>query len=203
MPLALHVFETRYKQMINECLQAPRPFGVVLIKSGQEALGPLAEPYPIGCAAEIAQVQPLAGGRMNVFAVGKERFRIVTLRRDLPYLVGMVEDMPLLVDAGSGNLRVSTRLVSWVREYLALLSTAGEVEFDGEQLPSDPQTLVYLAATLLQIPNQRKQELLAAAGTLELVQLMNALYRQELPLLRLLLQEAERVPAGPGSFSLS
>jgi Lon protease-like protein len=189
--------------MINECLQAPRPFGVVLIKSGQEALGPLAEPYPIGCTAEIAQVQPLLGGRMNVFAVGKERFRIVTLRRDLPYLMGMVENMPLVTDAGSGDLRVSTRLVTWVREYLTLLSTAGDVEFDSEQLPSDPQMLAYLAATLLQIPNQRKQELLAAPGTGNFVQQMNALYRQELPVLRLLLQEAERVPAGPGSFSLS
>jgi Lon protease-like protein len=189
--------------MINECLQAPGPFGVVLIKSGQEALGPLAEPYAIGCSAEIAQVQPLPGGRMNVFAVGRERFRIVTLRRDLPYLVGVVEDMPLAAGGGGGITRVSERLVTWVREYLLLLSKAGDVDFDSEQLPTDPQTLVHLAATLLQIPNHRKQELLAAPGFLDLVQQMDALYRQELPLLRLLLQEAETVPTGPGSFSLS
>ena len=40
MPLGLHIFEDRYKLMIGQCVQERRPFGVVLIRSGQEALGP-------------------------------------------------------------------------------------------------------------------------------------------------------------------
>jgi len=55
-PLYLHIFEPRYQRMINLCLNEHRPFGVVLIRHGQEALGPLAEPYRIGCTADIIRV---------------------------------------------------------------------------------------------------------------------------------------------------
>ncbi len=61
-PIHLHIFEERYKQMINLCLQEQRPFGVVLIRNGMEALGPLAEPFHIGCTAEIAHVERLEDG---------------------------------------------------------------------------------------------------------------------------------------------
>jgi len=50
------------KEMINLCLLEKRPFGVVLIRNGMEALGPLAEPFHIGCTAEIAHVQHLDDG---------------------------------------------------------------------------------------------------------------------------------------------
>src|ERR1051326_9156372 len=43
MPLPLHVFEARYQEMMAECLQGDRTFGVCLIRSGQEVGGP-AEP---------------------------------------------------------------------------------------------------------------------------------------------------------------
>ena len=44
-PLRLHIFEERYKRMVNDCLAEKQPFGVVLIRHGLEALGPLAEPF--------------------------------------------------------------------------------------------------------------------------------------------------------------
>ena len=54
MPLSLHIFEDRYKLLIGKCLQERQPFGVVLIKKGIEALGPLAEPHHIGCTAFVS-----------------------------------------------------------------------------------------------------------------------------------------------------
>jgi len=87
MPLPLHIFEDRYKQMIGECLEGDRLFGVVLIRNGSEALGPLAEPHTVGCTARIMEAQPLEEGRMQITTIGERRFRIHSLNYNLPYLV--------------------------------------------------------------------------------------------------------------------
>src|SRR4030042_688749 len=91
--LPLHVFEERYKQMIGACLEENSRFGVVLIRSGDEVGGPPAEPHDIGTAARISGLERLPDGRMNLLAVGEERFRIVRLSRQEPYLVAEVEPL--------------------------------------------------------------------------------------------------------------
>jgi Lon protease-like protein len=57
MPLPLHIFEERYKSMINRCIQAGHAFGVVLIREGQE-VGPPARPHDVGTTAVIAVERP-------------------------------------------------------------------------------------------------------------------------------------------------
>lgn len=203
MPLTLHIFEERYRQMIQECVQSGEPFGVVLIKEGVEAMGPLAEPHRVGCTAEIAQVQALKDGRMNIVAVGRQRFQIVSLHYDRPYLRGTVEQYPLDATPDRDTAIVSRRLRPWLEEYLALLSVAGDVEFDVSSLPSDPETLAYLAATVLQIPNAQKQTLLSTAGAMTMLVDMQQIYRRELPVLRMLLKEDDAVPVGPSPFSVN
>jgi hypothetical protein len=91
MPIDLHIFEPRYLLMISRCLTAEQPFGVVLIRTGLEANGALAEPYSIGTTARISTVEHLADGRMNLTALGEERFEILSLDRSGPYLVGQVQ----------------------------------------------------------------------------------------------------------------
>jgi Lon protease-like protein len=203
MPLSLHIFEERYRQMIHECRQSGQPFGVVLIKEGVEALGPLAQPHRVGCTAEIAQLQTLNDGRMDILAVGRERFQIVSLSYDQPYLQGTVEQFPLTATLNRDTVLVSTRLRPWLEEYLGLLSTAGDVEFDASSLPTDPETLAYLAATVLQIPNDQKQVLLATDRAETLLQDMRGIFRRELPVLRLLLEEEKATPGAQGPFSLN
>lgn len=202
MPLTLHIFEERYQTMITQCLDDQRPFGVVLIKEGVEALGPLAEPHAIGCTAEIAQVQSLEDGRMNILAVGRERFQIVSLHDDRPYLRGTVETFPLETAHGDAH-QAGTRLRPWVESYVGLLSEAGDVDFDTSSLPDDPEALAYLAATVLQVPNEQKQALLATRGVLPMLTAMHDIFRREMPILRLLLQEHAALPGGAASFSLS
>ena len=94
MPLKLHIFEERYKLMIGQCYKAGQPFGVALIQSGHE-VGGRAQPFAIGCTAIITQLEPLPEGRMNIVAIGQERFQIQSLKFDQPYLVGLVEPYPL------------------------------------------------------------------------------------------------------------
>jgi len=203
MPMTLHIFEQRYRQMIQECVQTEQPFGVALIKDGVEAMGPLAEPHRVGCTAEIAQVQSLKGGRMNIVAVGRERFQIISLHYEQPYLKGLVEAYPLDEDEDKDTAIVSRRLRPWLEEYLGLLSAAGDVDFDISSLPNDPEALAYLAATVLQIPNRQKQALLSSAGAFTMLADMQQIYRRELPILRLLLREDDAMPVGPSPFSVN
>lgn len=202
MPLTLHIFEPRYKQMIEECLDGRQPFGVVLIREGRAEGGPLAEPHRVGCTADIAQVQTLEDERYNILAVGRQRFRIVTLSRNQPYLTGSVENFPLDM-SGPEASRVSHRLRPWLEEYLSLLSEAGDVAFDASALPDDPQELAYLAATILQVPNDRKQDLLAATEAVTMLNDMYALFRHELPLLRMMMEQGEDDSKTVGPFSLN
>ena len=92
MPLHLHIFEEHYRKMIHKCIEDNELFGVVLIKSGVEALGPLADPYPIGCTAKLINVEKIREGRMNITALGQERFRVLAVdKKEHPYLIGLIQ----------------------------------------------------------------------------------------------------------------
>lgn len=73
--LPLKVFEARYIDMVRECMKNDAPFGVVLIKSGQE-VGTAAEPEEVGCLAHITGWDMEELGVMMLRTQGGERFRI-------------------------------------------------------------------------------------------------------------------------------
>jgi len=77
--LPLKVFETRYIDMVRECMKRETPFGVVLIKSGQE-VGAAAEPETVGCIARITDWDMQNLGVMMLHTQGGDRFRILETR---------------------------------------------------------------------------------------------------------------------------
>jgi len=77
--LPLKVFETRYIDMVRECMKHDAPFGVVLIKSGQEVGAP-ADPESVGCFAHISQWDMPNLGVMMLRTEGGIRFRILETR---------------------------------------------------------------------------------------------------------------------------
>ena len=80
----LHIFEERYKTMIERCLEEPSEFGIVWM--AEDGL------RPIGCACEIAEVvERLEDGRINLIARGTRPFRIEARQEELPYPAGTVE----------------------------------------------------------------------------------------------------------------
>ena len=89
MKLPLHIFEERYKAMIGACSEHDAPFGVLLIKEGQE-VGDPAHPFQIGTTARITEVQQLEDGRMNISTLGEHRFEVVEIIQQVPHLVGMI-----------------------------------------------------------------------------------------------------------------
>ena len=90
MALPLEVFEQRYLQLVSECVDASEPFGVVLIREGEE-VGTPATPHELGTTARIESVERGQHGRLQLRTVGERRFRIVTLYNDRPYLWAEVE----------------------------------------------------------------------------------------------------------------
>lgn len=193
MPLSLHIFEERYKTMINACIAERLPFGVVLISQGTEALGPLADPNEWGCSAKITQVQPLPQKRMNLVAVGHERFRIVGLDRESqPYLVGKVEPMPMPIVSPLQLQDASERLREYVMRYLEILSQASDVQFDPSQLPEDPLALANFAAYYIRIEAEKKQRLLECATAGKFVRAVQRLYHTENALLQTMLSNSQK-----------
>ena len=81
----LHIFEDRYKAMVERCLDESSEFGIVWV-SDEEGV------HDIGCACEIAEVlERLPDGRLNLIARGTRPFRIESRQEEFPYPAGTVD----------------------------------------------------------------------------------------------------------------
>jgi uncharacterized protein len=194
MPLSLQVFEERYRIMMQRVLQTNYTFGVNLIRNGTEALGPLPEPFEIGCTARVVQAEPLGDGRLNLTVVGDERFRIVRLGAGQPYLTAFVESLPLESHHTLEVVRGSHVLRRRLMDYLILLSHHGQHETEGQeveisvdlpnlQLPEDPMMLMYMAGSLLQVPSAEKQPILEANTATKMLEMLQRILRREIAIL--------------------
>jgi uncharacterized protein len=181
VPIQLNIFESRYKLLVRYCLEKNEPFGVVLIRKGMEALGPLAEPYTTGCTARIVEIEPLDGGNMNLTALGDERFEVQSLDFSMPYLIGKVESKPLVSEHALEQLPGTKLLEDWMKDYLTVLAAIGETTLDLNviEFPDEPLPLIYLGASLLQLPAIEKQPLLSSPTAIELLEEVTRLYRRE------------------------
>lgn len=185
MQLKLHIFEDRYKNMINRCIEANEPFGVVLIRHGAEAHGPSATPYEVGCTADISEVQRLPLGRMNIVTTGKRRFRIKALDRSHPYLVGEVEFFTPADDRPSVVRVYGKVLRPLLLRYVDILASSSDSRFDHSKLPRQPRAIAQIASILLQTDNPQKQELLAMDSLSKLLIELVDIYRLETMLLKI------------------
>jgi Lon protease-like protein len=201
-PLHLHIFEERYKEMINHCITNKLPFGVTLIKQGVEAFGPLAEPFSIGCTANIYQVQELKTGSMNIVVYGQDRFRVLSIVRDeLPYLTGRIKLYPLIAYNKDRLIVNRDKLFSYVNRYTQNLIKAGKTQFDPEDIPENPINLANYAAAILQIAPLEKQRLLSFDCVDDLLSELVEIYKRELVFVRTFMDEKDREGVGPFSIN--
>jgi hypothetical protein len=84
--LPLRVFETRYMDMVRDCLRNDRPFGVCLIRDGAE-VGTPATPETVGCIARITECDMQQFGLLTLKTLGGQRFRILDLQTSSQGLV--------------------------------------------------------------------------------------------------------------------
>lgn len=196
-PLRLHIFEKRYRTMIDDCIHLSKPFVVALIRHGAEALGDLADPYLVGTKARITQVERLVDGRMNILAMGEERVRILAVDREMqPYLVGDIRPFPLVTPSPDEVEREARVLTRWIERYMDLLAMGNDEKVEISRLAEAPIGLAYTTASMLQISNLQKQEILSLESDLELMQRMNMILRQEYALLKATLSKRGELQRG-------
>ena len=122
--LPLHVFEPRYRALVQACLAGTPEFGVALIERGSE-VGGGDQRFTTGCVARIVEAVELEDGRYAIGAVGVRRIRILRWLPDAPYPRAEVEDWPD-PEPGPDAAALAASVVPRFRRVLALAAEAGE-----------------------------------------------------------------------------
>lgn len=159
--LRLHIFEDRYKRMMNECIAERRAFGVVLDRDGHET-GDDLDPVDVGTAAEIQEVSVLTQGRLFIVTRGTRRFRVNHIIEKTPYWTAAVDylDEPVGRVETAERLRISAE--DYFKDYLCALFALQQDDIDRLDLPTDAAASSYLIADAMQIGSAAKQRLLEA-----------------------------------------
>ena len=143
--------------MISDCIDREQPFGIVLIKEGQE-VGDPASPFSIGTTARVVSVERLEEGRMNILTTGEQRFETAEISQQLPHMVGQVR----YLEEQPGE--IPSEMLTEISEQYALFTQSLSALAGGwtvrAEAPEDPVRLSYSVATNLELPRDVRQELL-------------------------------------------
>lgn len=179
--LPLHIFEPRYRTMIQRCVDNDEPFGVILAQEDDPD-----DPYSVGTIAHITHVDKLEDGRMNIMTYGVERFLLSGVRQSEDgYLIGEVTTYPFIEDEKPprGTKRNITRLL---KKYLALLERTNGMAFEYEKIPRSSGALAVFAAIALQLSLEEKQELLSQESVCDLLLLEEEILEEEVTFLSIM-----------------
>ncbi|MBD2335689.1 LON peptidase substrate-binding domain-containing protein [Calothrix sp. FACHB-156] len=158
-PLPLHIFEFRYRIMMNTILESDRRFGVLMV---DPVKGTIAN---VGCCAEIIHYQRLPDDRMKMLTLGQQRFRVLEYIREKPYRVALVEwfeDQAPIKDLRPLASEVEQLLRDVVR--LSAKLTEQNIELP-EDVPDLPTELSYWVASNLYGVAAEQQSLLEMRDT--------------------------------------
>ena len=166
-PQLLHIFEPRYRQMLADCLEGNRRFGISYVKreEGDDDRDPA--PGEIGCCAVIHESRLLPDGRSNILVVGAERYVLQELlRTNLPYLVGRVEtiededpDAPQLDE-------LAAQVRTHFSKFVAGMRTLSDHPPFTLPLEDSPAAISFQVAGALEFDADIKQDLLRGRSTL-------------------------------------
>ena len=159
--LPLHVFEPRYRLMMNHVLAGDREFGVVLIERGSEVGGGDTR-FDVATIARVVQASELPDGRFAIATVGMRRVQVVRWLDDDPYPraeVGALIDPPPTAD----DLAARDRAVAMLAEVTELARRIDPRVAEPPALDADPARASYEAAALAPVGPLDAQQLLASA----------------------------------------
>ncbi len=165
-PLPLRIFEPRYLDMISDCLKRDVPFGVLLIRSGSEA-GP-ATTYQVGTLARITDWYQGSDGLLGVTAVGGQRFRLMSAKRQPDGL--NIGEIQLLEHESRYSLpeeyQPLARILAGVLDDLGRLYESLDRQYD------DAGWVGYRFAEILSISPEQKQSCLESDDAIERLHLV-------------------------------
>ena len=168
VPLPLHIFEPRYRQMLTDIRVSNNFFGLSYFDSStsEKDMPPAGH---VGCVAEVTETQTLPDGRANILTVGLIRYRVEEyLERGDPYLVAQVsffedeeEADELLSESSREVAETFTRIARAVRIINDERASLPDIS------DTEPQRLSFLVAAAMEIETEIKQELLELRSTSE------------------------------------
>ncbi len=158
----LHIFEDRYRTMIEECLEEGREFGIVWMADD--------ELKPVGCACTVEQVlERKEDGRMNILVRGTRPFRLLERQDDLPYPAGVVEFLDEHDEPADLEVVHATREL-----YAKLVEQATDNALSSEELEALD---AYRMAATVEFGADAKQELLELRSENARLRLLTMLFR--------------------------
>ena len=176
-PLPLHIFEPRYKEMINECLKEKRAFGMVRARENAVA--------EVGCTAVVVKVtKTYDDGRLEIEAEGKQRFSILQLNHERSFLqaeVAFFDDEEQL-QAAKPEQDSATALHQELMEVLG----------QGSELERNPAPLSFRLAQELPVDLDFKQALLEMKSEPERIETLIEYYKATIPKVKTTLKARER-----------
>ncbi len=187
MHLPLHVFEDRYRALVNDLLTEPdesrRRLGIVAIREGYE-LGNhgMQSAHRIGCEALLVANRAYADGRFDIAVVGRRRLRLEAMDTSGDYLVG---DVTYLGEhAGIGVVAADEAARDAFERYRQALASQSGPELPDDELPTNPQELSYVLAATASLTLRERQQLLEAPDTAERLRLVTVMIGDELTAMR-------------------
>jgi Lon protease-like protein len=166
----LHIFEDRYRRMIEECLQREREFGIVWLAED--------ELKHVGCACEIEEVlERMEDGRLNILARGTRPFRLIERQDDLHYPAGLVEFLD------DEEEQTDVEAARDARElYAELVEQATDQELEDDELKV---MYAYRMAATVEFGPDAKHELLELRSENARMRLLTLLFRAAIKRLEL------------------
>jgi Lon protease-like protein len=169
VPLPLHIFEPRYKEMIKECLEKKTPFGIIRAK--QESF------VNTGCTAEIINVlKTYPDGRMNILVEGQKRFEVLQVNQERSFL--QAEVFYLEDEAGPAAAADIEKALALHGEIMALAGAKAE-----ETERTNASQLAYRLAGSLPFDPDFQQALLEMNSEAQRVRAIISFFERILPAL--------------------
>jgi len=168
MPMPLHIFEPRYRKMLEDIRVGNNLFGLSYFDASSSA-SEIPPAGHVGCVAEVTETQALPDGRSNILAVGVVRYALDGyVDRDDPYLVGRVDFFEDEEDQ-SDQLTANARDVAAM--FMRVANAIRVINDERGNLPdisdTEPQKLSFLVSAAMEIELETKQELLELRSTSE------------------------------------
>jgi len=182
MSVPLHVFEDRYRMLVNHLLTvedpAARVFGTVAIREGYEVGDHGAQSvYRMGCILQLTEVERHDDGTFDIVAVARERLKLEEMQRGVDFPQGVVELVP------EPEVEVPADLLDRARAtftaFRAAMTALQGDPFSGT-LPRDPDYLAWTLSALTPLPMAERQSLLEASDATERLELVTRLLTEEL-----------------------
>ncbi|MGB7924759.1 MAG: LON peptidase substrate-binding domain-containing protein [Pyrinomonadaceae bacterium] len=169
VPMSLHIFESRYRQMLSDIRVGDRLFGLSYFDEQEHEPGELPPLDHVGCVAEVSEIQALPDGRSNIVVLGLIRYRIEAyVDKGEPYLVGRPS---FFEDEAEDEDALKARTQEVVTLFMRIARSVRIINNDRSalvELPEDePETLSFLVAAAVEMEMKERLEMLEIRSTLE------------------------------------